>query len=511
MLTATQVNVITLGVDTIDLNTIGLTDAQLLTAAGKMFPKGINVHGSNAGTVWVHPVMLLRLAQVDNFGIEMKGIAHTGAELLRLAADPEKVEALGNKGCDRMVKLFAAQAKTQADSKRPNQLYAVRWGAAAKVAGADRVEPNTIEVHPDGAPARRLAETFGCVPGAAGGWADLDGRHVLILRHPFIMSYVARIVFNDQLCSVDESTGAAHPSNLVLVNRLDFRRATLGDFDGDSAAFFPIHTQAQAEAIAAQIEAIVPNSDSSALIMSKAAHDPEAEMWGEVLTKSTDDKLAQSFTKSTRDWIKSHRLMGDYANRLTPFAYRISDICGLMAAMGFKGARVASLMGATIEETYYLGLTGGPKALDEALEIWFRFKMSGANQRLMFQGLREGVGADVLTDVDVREAIVKGSLINRGKFDPNHAREMLVHMGHQVAKGRLTTMPNAAAKLELLAAIAGDLNTPEDVRDNVVAKMLFHAARKLAQVVDKNQLNLEDEDEAMPETDDADYSTSFEE
>lgn len=462
-----------IGHDEIDLDIIGLSDVEVLKATALKWPNGLNLFGNNLGPVWVHPDLLLALGQEDEFGLDMIGMAHSAAELLRLAADIDKAETLGAQGVDRMVAMFSSQARAQANAKRPNQLHAHRWGAACKVVLADRVEPGVVEIHPEGRVAARFAKLFGCVPGAEGGWADLENRWVMIKRHPFILGYVAQIKFNEALTK-----------NLILANRLDFRKATQGDADGDQAFEFAIPEEQMALDLQAEIQAVVLDNDATGLVLGRpCASDPE--WWGEVIDKNVNDKLNQSFTKTITEWIESHIKMADYANRLTPFAYRLSDIGGAMAAVGIAGAREAALIGATIEETFYLGLAGGPKELDDALDIWFRKKMSNANQSVLFTGLAKVVNPELLRDQDVLVAIARASAINKGNFDPYDPQELLTHMAFLVGKGRITQ--GDGSKLELLQEMAADPNVNPELRDGFLAKMLFHAGRKLAQVVGKGK------------------------
>src|ERR1035437_6226392 len=148
--TATTVNFHRLGTDVLDLMTDNITDLEVLVNADEAFPKGLNLMGSNAGPVYVWPAMLLALAQPDGFGLELQGLAHSAAELLRLATDPCKCEELGGAGVDRMINLFTSQARGQSVAQRPNQLHRYRWGVGVKIVASDRVEPGTIEIHPTG-------------------------------------------------------------------------------------------------------------------------------------------------------------------------------------------------------------------------------------------------------------------------------------------------------------------------------------------------------------------------
>lgn len=494
ILTQPIVTVYRIGFDALDLPTDGLSDEDVLKEAAKVYPSGFNLQGSNAGPVWVHPQMLLNLAQPDGFGLELQGMAHTAAELVRFACDTEKAEELGGKGIDRLIKMFMAQASGQANAKKPNQLHAHRWGGSAKVVAADIVAPGTIEVHPTGHVAARLAKLF-----KVKNMLDIGGRTMLVERHPFVFSYVVRIIFNEEL------TG-----NLILANRLDWRRALQADCDGDTGAVFPINDEATAQAICNELDAVVPGSDVTGLILNRPCHE-DPEWWGEVLEKSTTDKLEQSFTKTNKDWIDSHILMGEYANKFTPFSYRISDVGAAMAAVGIPGAQMTALIGATIEETFYLGLGGGPKELDTALETWFKKKMTRANQVLVMGGLAKVINHELITDRDVRTAIARAGAINRGNFDACDPQELLVHGAFLVGKGRITEGDGTVVRS--LAAMAGDPAVPAFLRDSFVAKMLFHAGRKLGQVVGMGK-PVEDEsqwaDEDGPNYGE-DYSSDFEE
>lgn len=493
MITKTTVTALSIGHETLDLACFGLSDEDTLKEAAKVYPSGLNLMGSNAGPVWVHPRMLLSLAQPDGFGLELQGMAHCAAELLRLAADPDKAEELGGQGVDRLIKMFMAQAKGQANAKRPNQLHAHRWGGSAKVVAADIVEPGTIEIHPTGHVAVRLAKLFKIKV------EDLGGQYLLVERHPFVFSYVVGIVYNEQLTS-----------NLILANRLDWRRALQADCDGDTGAVFPIKSARVAKAISFELGQVVPDSDVTALILNRPCHE-DSEWWGEVLEKDTDTKLAQSFTKTSKEWIDTHIRMGEFANKFTPFSYRLSDIGAAMAAVGIPGAQMAALIGATVEETYYLGLAGGPKELDVAMETWFKKKMNRANQVLVFGGLAKVINHDVITDRDVRTAIARASAINRGNFDAFDPQELLVHAAFLVGKGRITEGDGAV--VQQLAAMAGDPSVPEFIRESFLAKMLFHAGRKLSQVVGMGK-PVEDEDNWLGEEADgyeSDYSSDYEE
>lgn len=451
----------TVGRDALDLALVeGATDREVLEAAAESFPEGINLAGSNLGPVWVHPAMILSLGQEDSFGLEFLGLGHTAAELVRLAVDPLYAQTLGAQGCDRLIAILCTQAAALANAKRPNQLHAVRWGGAAKVALGDLVEPGTVEIDPTGNVAKRMAELFRCQP------EELAGKDVLVMRHPFILGYVVKLAFNDQLTR-----------NLVLANRLDFRKANQGDADGDQAFLFPIRNERLAARLAEQLEAIVPNADVTDWAFAKPCHE-DADNWGEVLSKSTEDKLGQSFAKTVNDWVRSHIKLGDYANRLTPFSYRISNIGACMAAAGIAGGQEMALIGAILEESFYIGLTGGPEALDQAMDVWFNKRMTQANQRILFEGLEAVLDESLIHNPAVRTGLARGASINQNRFDAYDPQDLLVHMAFHVGKGSLTTKMDKGHLTVIHAlADAGRLG------DNVVAQALAYAGAKLGPVL----------------------------
>ncbi len=460
-----RTNIIRIGEDALEFESAGLDDLELLKAFGKTFKHGVNVGtvDDSAGPVWIHGKALLGLASPDGFGLELTGLSGAACQLIRLACDPERAEALGVPAITRLIKIFESHATNLARAKRPNQIHGVRFGIGAKVVPSDLLEPGNVEIHPDGNVARALARAVGVEP------YELEGWHALVLRHPVIMSYVARIGFNDRLTY-----------NLILANRAEFRRVNLGDFDGDGANLFPIRDEAMAIQLAKELEEIVPGMDLLLAIRGIAAEDPEAEKWGEITSKTTDEKLAMRFEKTVDTWLDTHAEMGACFNTYTPYAYRISDVCSAMATTGHAGARIAGLIGAVVEEEFYLSGSGGPDGLDQALAAWFGRKMNAAGQQVLFGGLRNAVDPAIL-DQDTRDALARGSMINRGRFDPRDPMDAVAYAAWTIGKGLTSSMDNLPL-LEALDEIAMEPETAE-LRDNFVAKLAFRVARRLVGVI----------------------------
>lgn len=466
--TAPSVKLFTIGRDMLPVETTGLTDVEVLKVVEGMYPHGFNVMGGNIGPVWLDAGRLMGLAQPDGFGLELMGLANTAADILRLCSNPEKAEMIGGAGVERLMVKFCKQAESRALAQRVNQLHAYRFGVSAKIVAADRVHPHTIEVHPTGNVNKALARMLKCKP------SETVERWVLGLRHPFIYGIVVQIQHNTKLTK-----------NLVLMNRLDGRRTTKCDYDGDTMGWFPIADEEQALDLWEELDQAVAGTDPTLAIRGMSASSPEAEMWGEVVSKTTEQKLTQSFTKSMDAWVTAHADMGRCANVYTPYAYRISEMGSLMASVGIEGARTVGLMGAVIEEDYYLGLTGGPQGLSEALEAWMSKRMSKANQQEMFTGIAKAVDRNILT-LDVKNAMVRAALINKGSFDEHLAQEAIPAFAWMIGKGFTTVRPGKISledRLTALLAIAKDPELSEDIRDNFITKMALHAARKLAQVV----------------------------
>lgn len=476
MTTIEGIKLCTLGTDRIELNATALDDAEVLEAARELYPVGFNLMGSNAGPVWINPKLILNLSSADGFGIEFVGMAHIAAELVRLAADPAKAETLGDQGCDRLIQMFIAAAKATAEGKASNQLHAVRFGVGAKIALAERVEDDVVEIHPHGLVAQMMVKVFG-IHGAddRGDVLALDGQKMVYLRHPFLLAGIGTLRFNDKLSR-----------SVVLMNRRTARKVTKCDADGDTMNFYPIEAQ-PAIALANQIAEVVPNADPTLLVRGISADDEEAEMWGENIFeagKTTDKKLNQEFSKTVDEWLKTHAAMGECANTYTPFAYRISDVCGLMASLGLAGAQEAALIGAVVEEDYYLSLGGGPGEMNEALEDWMRNHLKRERQQeAFFTRMAEGVDQHLLNDTDVRNVLLDGAVINKQEHDAYDPIGALVHFGWLVGKGRVTTDPLAVQKLKILdEAIAGS-EEAKPFAHSFLLKMATFAAKKLNGIV----------------------------
>jgi len=459
--------VYTLGHDELLLQLDGMTDMQVLEEAATQLPNGVNLQAPHTDAVWVHPGHLLGLAHDD--GLELSGICGTACELLRCASDVERAKKIGGSGLIRLIKMFQGVARDRAQAKRPNQIHAYRFGVGCKVVASDLCEPDQLIINPKSKLALELAKGLGVDSENLGA---LNNKKVLLFRTPFILGGVFTLVPN-----VHAST------KTVMVNRLTFRKVTLGDTDGDNISLYPISDDDLAVEIGLELEASVPGGDPTLRVLGKASHSREADMWGENIFadgKTTEKKLTFTKTLSQTEWINSHALMGDYANKLTPFAYRISDIGSLMSACGVPGARDCGLMGAVIEETFYLGLTGGPPELDEALETWFRSPMDRANINICLDGLLKVVTRSVMT-TEVKAAIINAAKTNRLKYGVDDLVPNLVHGMWMMGKGRTSGL--GLANLVNLVQFAGDERVPVDIRDNFLVRLLFRSARQLSQTV----------------------------
>lgn len=474
--------VLVLGRDRLGLDLAGLRDDETLKLVAKVYPLGLNLLGNNEGPAWINPKAILGLASPDGFGIEFTGFAHVACELLRLANDPIKADELGHEGCDRMLAMLITQAHTMATGKAANQLHAVRFGVGAKIALADRVAKGIIEVHPDGAVAKALARAVELTPGADPNEHPLEGLLTIPfvnVRHPFLMNDVFYIAWNTNLSR-----------NVMLGNREQIRRITKGDQDGDALNLFGVLNEDLGPALALEMRDAFPEMDPTLTVRGLAADQKEAEMWGENIYedgKTTEKKLNQEFTHSVDEWLNSHIRMGECTNTYTPFSYRISDICSLLAALGIEGGREAALIGAVLEEDFYLSGAGGPECIEEALEAWMRNQLGQASQRedffasLVADG--DGVMSDLFTE-DVKQTLLDGATINKQEHDPLDPVGALTHFGWLVGKGRVTTDPQAIAKLGVLVNMSQSLE-PEivDARGRFLVQLAFHAARKLSQVL----------------------------
>ena len=481
-----------LGENQLDLHVKGMDDRTVLETLADVLPKGINVWaGENAGPVWVNPTEILALSHPDGFGLELIGIAHTAAEIIRLAADQRKAELLGVGVCARYIKLFEWQADERSQSKRINQLHGVRWGSGVKVVCAERVAPGTFRYNPDGAWARKCSQMTGLFIGERVVRADdpetqpdytvdvdeIAYEHFLWERHPFLGPLLLQAIPN-----INVTRGT------VMFNRSDWRRATKGDEDGDTGNAFWVQPE-YVQHLKTQLSHVLPLNDCHLLVRGIESHEKVAEMWGENIYedgKTTQSRLDMSFTKPSDAWIASHAKMADCANRLTPFAYRISDIEAAMAALGIFGAADAAILGAVIEEDFYLGLTGGPEALDEAMETWFRKKLTRSAIAKMLAGIRTIADPALLT-TEVKAALIAGSKYNQGRFDPYDPVGAIVKLTWLIGKGLTTRThsnnPDPIGRLNTVAFLAGETDIPNAVRDNLIGKMAFYAGRHLAQFV----------------------------
>ncbi len=479
---------IQLGENQLDLDTHGLSDEQVLSLLAEYEPKGVNVWTANAGPVWVNPNELLGLAHADGFGLELTGIGHTAAEIVRLACDAQKAAALGETICSRFINTFEIQAQDRAVSKRVNQLHGVRWGSGFKVVCAERVHPGTFEYNPYGKWARKCSQMTGLFVGHKTA-TDTDGNEVevfvddiahewfLVERHPFLGPIMVQAIPNPK---VSRAT--------VLFNRADWRCANLGDEDGDTGNAFHAQTE-YVNGLRAEIEARLPGNDPHLLVRGIEAHHTDAEMWGENIFesgKTTQSRLDLSFTKTIDAWIHSHKKMAACANEFTPYSYRISDICGQASSLGVPGAAEAAMLGAVIEEVFYLGLSGGPESLDDALETWFKKRMNRTAIATMFAGFRTVVDPHLLT-TDVKAALITCAKYNQERFEEYDPIGAVTRFNWLVGKGLTTVQHRQNAdpigRLERLAFISGEIEVPDAVRDSLCGRMAFYAARHLAQFV----------------------------
>lgn len=480
----TELTTLHIGQDALEMDVTGLGDREVLKALQEAHPAGV-LFVSHEQQVHIDPKQVLALAADDGFAIELTGMGHLAAELVRFACDPEKAELLGTAGVHNVMTRFIGLARDRAYSKGPNQLHAVRFGVSSKVVGADLVEPGTLEVHPDGNVAKALATQCQVIPADDNEdrYADLENRFFLVVRHPYIKAGVYQLRFNRWLTK-----------NLVQFNRLDFRKDTKGDYDGDTGNLFEIRSVALALQLRKEIQEAVVDNDSTLAIRGVAAHDPEAEMWGENIYadgKTTAKKLDQSFTKTTSEWINSHKAMGEMANKYTPFAYRISDICSAMASVGIPGAALAGLMGAVIEEDFYLGLSGGPEGLDDAMEAWFRKRMTRETIATVMGGLRKAVDPSALT-TEVKAALIQGAKINQLRADLNDPAVALVHFAFRVGKG--WSSRNVKPEDDIVGLLASLNEMAQDgridaYRETFAGKMALLAAKHLGSAVRNPELS----------------------
>lgn len=262
------------------------------------------------------------------------------------------------------------------------------------------------------------------------------------------------------------------------------------DFDGDSINLFPLKMDSEAIAqLRAEIETAVELFDPNLLVLGVASHETEAGSWGENIFedgKTTEAKLGMTHTKSIGEWLSSHIKMGECANTFTPFAYRILDICALMAGVGAQGGREAALIGGVLEESFYLSLSGGPDVMDKALEGWMRNKLeTEAQQDAFFAGLTaegEGVHFELLQRSDVRQVLLDGAKLNKEEFDIFDPAAAVAYLGWLAGKGTVTAAENITDKLKALVCIA---HQPAgwELSKTFLGQLAFHAADKLTPIL----------------------------
>lgn len=485
------------GVDTLTLDgdVSAMTDVDVLKALKTDYPLGVLVRCGDAGPVWIHAGVLLGSAHLDGFGIETMGLVSTACNLIRLCADVDKAVEFGEPAIKRLIMSFVGQARKRCESKKTNQVHAVRFGVASKVVLADRVEPGIVEIDPAGAVAKRLlaAAVKAKALDEDATTDDLEDIYVLVERHPFALPYVARIKLNPDLT----------PS-LTLANRIEFRAVNRGDADGDTLNMFIIPDTEMAISIKLELRATVAHTGmiaDSALHVRGVSILEDADTWAENPfsdLKTVEKKMTQSFTMTVDEWLAKHEKMGEYANKYTPFAYRISDIGAAMASLGVDGAREVALLGAVIEEDFYLGLTGGPKTLDIAMETWFKKTMNPKTTiPTVLKGIRDVVRPDLLT-TSVKWALFDAAGINQGAFDVHDVKGVFTHMNWLVGKG-LTTLgkPRGAAIMDVLGGINAICETDavKQLGDRFTIKMGVYIAEMLMPILaEKREVTTGDDD-----------------
>lgn len=445
-----------LGQWTLGIATAGLTDRQVLEALGAAYPEGV---GMQAGEeyVWLQAKHVLAASHGHEDDLEMVGLAGTAAELVRIACDLERADMLGAAGHVRLVRQFKSGCATRADGKRANQLHAVRWGAAAKVAAADNVPPMTVRVQPHGAVDRAFAAAAGCEPG------ELDGRRVLVGRMPFVVTAVFTVEYDSRISS-----------SLVLANRADWRCFGKGDSDGDTGAFFFAEDELLTD-LDLEIRKLLPRYDATLAIRGIAAHAPEAEMWGEnsFTGKTVHDKLAMRFTKTQEQWLDGHARMGEFAHVYTGFSYRMCDLGGLLAGMLVPGGAELAVAGSVLEEDFFLSLNtdGASQRLTDALEAWFKGKLTSA------AGFSEAFRPELLDNEDFVSALFEAGDINATKVEEADGERAVVKVAFEIGKGRTARVPSHTW-LAVRAALAHD----SDVANTVVGSIVGYAADKLGDI-----------------------------
>jgi hypothetical protein len=318
---------------------------------------------------------------------------------------------------------------------------------------------------------------------------------VIVERHPVQVPYVAKIVLVNTLTK-----------NLTLGNRMEFRAVNRGDADGDTLNMFPIPKKWALE-FKAELERTLAMTGSvidSALHVRGVSIAEDADTWAENPFKdgkTVEKKLSQEFVMSCDEWLAKHETMQGYANKYTPLAYRLSDIGAAMASLGDEAGRTAGLIGAIVEEDFYLGLTGGPAALDMAMEAWFSKPDSAKMRREVFSGLDTVLRPDLMT-TPVRIAVMEAARINQGYFDPYDAKDVLVHYSFLIGKG-MTTSGKPDGLVGIRSVYAGLMQLAQNKKLRETNRFLvnigLYAAERLAPVLEAkredNDWSSDDEDE----------------
>jgi len=448
---------VVLGEWALGIETAGLTDRQVLEALAATYPDGVGICAGTDDYVWLHAKHVLAASAGHEDDLELVGLAGTAAELTRVACDAERADMLGDAGHIRLVRQFRSGCGTRANGKRANQLHAVRWGAAGKVAAADNVPPMTIRVKPHGAMDKAFAAAAGCEPG------ELDGRRVLVGRMPFVVTAVFTVEYDNNVSS-----------SLVLANRADWRCFGKGDSDGDTGAFFFAEDDLLTD-LDAEIRKLLPHYDATLAVRGIAAHAPQAEMWGEnsFTGKSVHDKLAMTFTKTQYEWLDGHARMGEFAHIYTGFSYRMCDLGGLLAGMLVPGGAELAVAGSVLEEDFFLSLNtdGASDALCKTLERWFNGDLQDP------AGFEEAFRPELLDNVDFTSALFEASDINATKVEDATGERAVVKVAFEMGKGRTARVP-----AYVWTSVRDYLAANGDVADTLLGAITGYAADKLGSI-----------------------------
>lgn len=478
-----------IGVQELSVNLEGLDDMSVLEEVNAAAPEGVMLRVEDT-LAWIHAKHLKSAGKADDLTGDAVGLVQNACNLLRLAANLELAQEFGAPAAKKLMIAFVAGCRERGVSKKTNQLHAVKLGVASKVALADNIEPGVVQVRRGGNVTKKLKAAFVAM-GIIEEEDSLDGQYVLVERHPFQLGYVAQIEEVDNLTK-----------NLTLAYRMEFRAVNRGDADGDTLNMFPM-PKGWAKQLKEELEKTVAMTGSvldAALHIRGVGIDEDAETWAEnpfAENKTVAKKLNQTFTMSLDEWLGKHKRMTEYATKYTPFAYRISDVAASMAALGNEPARTVALMGAVIEEDYYLGLTGGPKELDAGLEVWFNRKDSKQNRAKIFTGLASVVRPDLLT-TPVKIAVLEAARVNQCVIDINDPMDALAHFGFLVGKGKTTTGAHKDVSAVSLVRAIRDFSEEEDIRgsERFLVKMAVAAAKTLAPVMVQEEAQEEDWEDA---------------